>query len=114
VTVLAQVAVAFCRGCLGWEDVREDGIGLYVYSHLDRPKKLFHYHDLNAVITTVRKWCDKHGAIAILGFGKGDECSASVEFWDVDAYGEIEYPDPCHALLAACVEAQRELIPTNK
>ncbi len=108
-TPLAHIALDFCRECLGWEDVREDGIGIYVYCHPERPNKLLSFTDLNAVMDAVRGWCDENDTaveIGYYGYIPGE--------WEVQAatpisLETIQSGDLCQALLAACVEARRKL-----
>ncbi|MFO0876542.1 MAG: hypothetical protein U0840_04145 [Gemmataceae bacterium] len=122
-TDAAQIALTFCRECLNWRMPVDRRFGQqnrnphgnpskawtpYVFDH-DGKHGQFHYTDLNAVMAAVRARCDQHGGIAVLGFGKRKQFSAAVEVWEVDAYGEIEHDNPCHAHLTAYVEVSREL-----
>jgi hypothetical protein len=107
-TALPQTALEFCRECLGWDDVREDGIGLYVYSHAER-SRLLHYGDLNTVMAAVRGWCDQNEAGVEIGY-----YGYILGSWDVIASTPAssethQSHNLSHALLSACLEAHRKL-----
>ncbi len=108
----AEVALAFCRECLGWEKAhcngavfleRESAIGGYAPGELD-------WLDLNAVIEAGRGWCKAQGLWI------STNCSPVTSLWRLElfSYGfksdkPVESASLCYALLAACVEANRKL-----
>ena len=114
-TALADVALAFARECLGWSSAAivttvasrnliADGIGAS-----------FDYTDLNAVMEAVRGWCEANRLDCTLRYvciselfearlvGDGLNGTMSRE------HAQSLRTEPCHALLAACVEAARKL-----
>lgn len=107
-TDLAQIALEFCRECLGWE--RAATCAPYTVEHADAPGESLMHTDLNAVLAAVRQWCDQHDCWVQI---QGDYSEAG---WLAEVCpsllddGESAFStDPCHALLAACVEANRKL-----
>jgi len=97
---LAQVALDFCRECLGWADVPAyditDGVA-------------FKFNDLNAVMAAARSWMPgKSGSVSLHCFD--GELFVAVVLSDRESGVRSEpLVDPCHALMAACVEAARKL-----
>ena len=105
----AQIALDFCRECLGWErpvdrkyaEMNRGATGLgslawtpYVFDFYGKNDQ-FHYTELNAVIPAVRSWCDHTGCRIELHYspdqnGFGVLCEG-IDTWDAD---------PCHALLS--------------
>jgi hypothetical protein len=64
VIALAQVALEFCRECLGWEDADIFTIGrkqrvVRNLSGTTEAGDIFNVRDLNAVLSTVRQWRDQ-------------------------------------------------------
>jgi hypothetical protein len=115
-TELAEVALAFCRECLGWEKVHTFTFGreLWVVRNLSATSDVgdtFNATDLNAVMEAVRGWCDLNDAAVEIGYY--DYIPGE---WEVHAITPIssepvQSDNLSRALLAACVEANRKLKP---
>jgi hypothetical protein len=109
-TAHADTALAFCREVRGWKDAAGAHDVKTVFEHLrEEPSEAFQFTDLSSVLTAVRSWCDANdGAVEFSyhGYLPGEwearvTSSVSLE--------TIVHSDPCHALLAACLEAARKL-----
>jgi hypothetical protein len=105
-TDLAQVALEFARECLGWEKAYHDAFfgRIGEGSHPLPGTRSLDYTDLNAVISAAQKWCNRTMSGLTLEYmprqeGFGAYCEGN-DTWDAN---------PCHALMAACVEASRKL-----
>lgn len=124
-TDLAQIALEFCRECLGWEDVYTSEVQhpdeqVYSPSRVIMSGKNtneFHYTDLDAVMAGVRGWCHatkyrNRRYLRFLGFAlhygsQKKKYTASIKAGvRLAIYSSA---NPCHALLAACVEASRKM-----
>lgn len=109
-TSLSQIALDFCRDCLGWDDA------LSLPGHFGQPSVISHqreyclvFTDLGTVIESIRQWCDKNDAsleLAYHGILPGEWEARIVTPVSLEA---IVHADPCHALLAACVQAARKV-----
>lgn len=117
-TTPAQIALDFCREVLGWERPVDRKYGErerdphgepsrawspYLFDYHGRHPQ-FHYSELSAVMPAVQAWCDREGCDLELHYhprhgGFGVLCGG------IDTWNE----NPCHALLAACVQANRKL-----
>ena len=105
-TAPEDVALAFCRECLGWKKAEAHPVP---YAEvLEDPKKYrssdFKYTDLNCVTKAVRAWVQGKVEAAWLDIqlaGSTDWTKWRVSLYDV----EVVHDDLCHALLSACVEA---------
>ena len=127
-TDLAQTALDFCRECLGWErpmnrrfaetsrNATGDGPSLawtpYIFDFYGKHPQ-FHYTDLSAVMAAV-KACRDQTQEALDEYVTVTLSCASGEFIGHAFVGggkptTSTSSDPCHALMAACVEAQRSL-----
>lgn len=122
-TGLAQIALAFCRECLRWErpadrrfaEQNQDPHGNpsrawtpYVFDFYGKHGQL-HFTDLSSVAEAARHWCDQNDAsleLAYHGILPGEWEARIVTPVSLEA---IVHADPCHALLAACVQADRKL-----
>lgn len=131
-TALAQTALDFCRECLGWarpvdrkfaeQNLNCTGDGgskawtPYIFDYYGKLGQ-FHYTDLNAVMGAVRGWVSSYGEE---GDGTSVVC-VELRVMAVGNYAVVSHmehstlartegtADPCHALMAACVEAARKL-----
>lgn len=108
-TSLADVAFAFCREVLGWEDVLalpEDSVmdeaAVIVRGNTDTA---LYYTDLNAVANVVRDWVAEQTLYLDISGSYTDPYRWAVTVNTV----KVVHDDFCHALLAACVEASRKL-----
>ena len=111
---LAQTALDFCRECLGWEDAAASMWGqcsnkMVVAKRGRSVVERLRYTDLNAVMEAVRGWCirNKLGLTLCCDQSGFEVIVFSASFDEIDE--EATNQNPCHALLAACVEAARKL-----
>lgn len=119
---LADTALAFAREILGWEypvdrasvrtsrgaDGKESRAwGPYLFRcHGQNPD--FYYTDLNVVPQAVRAWCDERESaleFGCYGYSPGE--------WEVEVDTPVSAeratnPNPCFALMAACLETNRK------
>lgn len=108
-TPLQQTALDFCRECLGWEKASIFAVLGCIGNGKLPGNPSFDYTDLNAVMEAVRGWCVRNK----LGFTiccdeSGFEVAVfSAGFEEIDE--EATNQNLCHALLAACVAASRNL-----
>ncbi len=109
---LKAISLAFCQECLGWDNAFHQGDGYIVARgqsrHQDRVWGPQETMDLNAVMEAVREWIDRNGGTVGLRYLERKQRY----YAKVDSQGRsapIEHANPCHALLAACVEASRAL-----
>lgn len=115
-TSLADVALAFAKECLGWDAASAQYVGDNVIwnGKFNEYSTGFHFDDLNAVMEAVRGWCEANTLDCTLRY----VCISKL--FEARLVGEengsmgrelaqILYTEPCHALLAACVEAARKL-----
>jgi hypothetical protein len=91
---------------LGWKDATAafalDGVICNGESHEQHMG--FHFTDLEAVMNASAKVCVRMGKILVI-----DKCPLS-DNWSVSiTQTYVSSPNLCHALLAACVEANRKL-----
>lgn len=105
-TPLQQTALDFARECLGYDTAKLHPNGDLELSFVPpRGFNDFRYTDLNAVMGAVCEWCDRHELNIDMYY-----VPAPSGMWHIDVNCDpIESRDPCHALLAACVEANRKL-----
>ena len=118
---LTDTALTFARECLGWADAKvrshdpeAESPRLVVLSARAKADTLFAATDLKDVEATVRAWCAVHGLEYAVRPGAGHQpATAGVTrpkpAGDPARLGSVSDPDPCLALMAACVEAQRKL-----
>lgn len=106
---LATVALAFAKEVLGWEDAaihRE-------YPSIIATENSFPFADLNAVMGTVRGWCDRNGnallQIVYLNEGNGESFAVDIHGEGMEILADVGNDNLCHALLSACVEANRRM-----
>jgi hypothetical protein len=117
----AQIALAFCRECLGWTNARMINDFGYVYMSEDVPEHLadspmppwqrsFHFNEnhVDRVIDAVKGWCDAHAVGFVLEYfpsGSAKDCwLASVGFGN-EASGD----GASAALMSACIVACRKI-----
>lgn len=129
-TLLADVALAFCRECLGWRmpvdrrfaeqnrnatgDGGSKAWSPYIFDG-DAKHDQFHYTDLDAVMGAAQGWCEANRLDCTLRYvciselfearlvGDGLNGNMSREL------AQSLRTKPCDALLSACVEAARKL-----
>jgi hypothetical protein len=105
---LAEVALAFCQKCLGWEMVVWQPEGLYRGMADGITGLPFHYTDLNSVMNAARGWCGDRGLfistciMPVLN-------RVSVNVFDHAISCETEETDFGHALLLACVKSAEKV-----
>ncbi|QEL18783.1 hypothetical protein PX52LOC_05822 [Limnoglobus roseus] len=109
-TALAQIALEFCRECMGWDAKPSTMYADSLMVLREGERQTWRYADLNAVMEAVGGWCDETESSLRIGYGYGRFFKGE---WDVTidtSVGGATYVNrsPCHALLAACVEANRE------
>lgn len=122
-TGLAETALAFCQECLGWEQPEiRDSIIVFRSSDPLGPSHGFvalqNFTDLNAVMLAASEWCKKVKLTLsfiyfpnVAGFDDGiaEPAVRRLTILRVGDDGGVHFGDPCHALLTACVEANRKL-----
>lgn len=108
-TDVAQIAIEFCRECLGWEECR-----IYFGDTIQRTTgEQLRFSDLNAVMAAVRGWRDEtqdafdEYVTVTLTCAAGEYIGHA--FVGTGQPTTAKSENPCHALLAACVEASRKL-----
>ena len=113
-TPLAQTALDFCRDCLGWEDACIlEKWPCNVFRDHDRNRVILDVNlnadDLNEVVPAASRWCHRSGVTFSLDCK--EDVGYSVTIWgDWDPVVDSNrHSNPCHALLAACVDASRKL-----
>ena len=126
-TDLAQIALDFCRTCLGWDhpmdrrhaDTKRNAAGdgpyrawtPYVFDFYGKHDQ-FHYTNLNAVMDAVRRWRDQTQD-ALDEYVTVTLSCASGQYIGHAFIGRgkpttVASDSPCHALMASCIEAQRK------
>jgi hypothetical protein len=118
---LSETALAFARECLGWRDAKvlshepdAESPRLVVMSARAKADTLFAVTDLRDVEATAGAWCTANGLQHAVRPAAGDQpATATVTRpkagGDGTRLSSVSDPDPCRALLAACVEAHRRL-----
>jgi hypothetical protein len=118
---LSDTALSFARECLGWADAKvrsadpeAESPRLVVLSARAKADTLFAATDLKDVEATVRAWCTAHGLDYAVKAGSGHQPATATVTRPRPAgeparLSSVSDPDPCRALMAACVEAQRKL-----
>jgi hypothetical protein len=106
-TPLAQTALDFARECLGWEDADIPNGATSIFDRHGRG--WLKPTDLNAVMEAARGWCDRHDHWVDLHSYWDEGWMAEVGPSGEDDGEDAVLPDPCHALMAACVGAARKL-----
>ena len=118
---IEEAALAFARECLGWADAK----AVYVHDPAGVPRfvvcspnaaqdTLFDPTDLMDVKAAAQKWCEAHDLTFSIEPDAAGGHSAATLFREVPAGGKARLsrasdPRPSHALLAACVLANRAL-----
>ena len=116
-TEFIEIARAFCRECLGWNCPvhrrNRKGPPQIQVKEGRNVLKRFEYSDLSQVAAAVREWAERNDILVTLLWGADKyvaECDAWHQGEEPDhARSEVAHADPCQALLAACVEANRKL-----
>jgi hypothetical protein len=112
---ISGVALAFCKEVLGWENAFHQGDGYIVsrgQTHAsDRVWGPHDTHNLNTVLPAVRKAAGT-GTVRL-------ESQTLEPPWYAEVWmetpggsfrkGQSRQSDPAHALMAACLDAQRKL-----
>ena len=107
-TPLQQTAIDFCREVFGWKEA-------YLGSDfvLERPRASwlenrgeFEFTDLNAVMSSVAEWSRTAVKPIVCGLDEDGFWAAAVGDASQTRH---DSNDMCHALLAACLAAQRKL-----
>lgn len=118
---LTETAVAFARECLGWADAKvlshdpdAEIPRLVVLSARAKADTMFAATDLRDVEATVRSWCTVQGLdYAVRPASGANPATATVSrpkpSGDLMRLASVTDPDPCRALMAACVESARKL-----
>ena len=118
---LPETALAFARECLGWADAKvlshdpdAEVPRLVLISARAKADTLFAVTDLRDVEATVRGWCAANGLEHAVRTGTAREPSTATVArlkpgGEPVRLASVSDPDPCRALLAACVDAARRL-----
>jgi hypothetical protein len=109
-TDLAQIALEFCKECLGWEDARLDPRPdvFAVYDFTRGEWNGLRFNSLDPVLEAVRYWVRGKNERAWLNISL--ETGSDWQRWQVEFYAvKVAHDDLCYALLAACVETNRKL-----
>ena len=118
---LSETALAFARECLGWRDAKvlshepdAETPRLVVMSARAKADTLFAVTDLRDVDAAAGAWCASNGLQHAVKPGTGGQPATAVVTrpkagGEGTRLGSVSDPDPCRALLAACVEAHRKL-----
>ena len=104
---LADIALAFCREVLDWDECRLDKLGTREYVSQHGGAFGLDYADLDAVTRAVHTWCSRRGLmleITFLDEGDGLPWSASVERGHEESGSDLR-----EVLLAACLAAARQM-----
>lgn len=110
-----ETALAFAKQCLGWQDAEAFTIGWKqtAVRNLSASKGaggIFNASDLNAVIAASRVWCKQRRlSLEFYYLYPEDAYQAAVLGKRCHADSVSRSRDPCHAIMEACVEAQRKL-----
>jgi hypothetical protein len=117
---LSDTALSFARECLGWADAKvrshdpeAEVPRLVVLSARAKADTLFAATDLKDVEATVRAWCTANGLDYSVKAGSGHQPATALvtrprPSGEPVRLSSVSDPDPCRALMAACVEAQRK------
>lgn len=118
---LTETALAFARECLAWADAKvlapdpdAEVPRLVVLSARAKADTMFAVTDLRDVEATVRGWCAANGLDHAVRPGTGPNPAVATvtrpkASGDPARLASVTDPDPCRALMAACVEAARKL-----
>jgi hypothetical protein len=119
-----ELALAFCRECLGWPEATavSDHRSFHIVENRPRPELSHAYGksrgfqldpgDLGHVLNAVRNWCDTHAAALSLNYTPG----SMKDFWRarMAPYAEAAGDDPCDVLLRACLAGNRNVAERSK
>lgn len=103
-TPLQQAALDFCREVLGWVHCDKGASREWIV----RNQEFFDYTDLSAVMDAARTWCGRSGLILRMELGP-ERFAVYLDTRKWQHLASSYSPDACHALLAACLEANRKL-----
>jgi hypothetical protein len=118
----AEIALAFCRECLGWPEA-SGGYSRYIVENKRRPESSRPFVRMNGfqldpgdfghVVNAVREWCDSRAVGLSMKFSPG---SLAKDFWHVRVapHAETQGGDGCDALLRACLTAERNIRGRNE
>ena len=107
-----MIALDFCREVLGWGDATNVSQTGRVYPSVCwSPSRAldFRFTDLNAVADAVRDWCDRTDSAVDMSYDGLIPGEWEVPVVTPASVEVAVHPDPCQALLFACVEASRKL-----
>ena len=112
-TDLADIALEFCRECLGWPAAKlsmwgQHSNGMVVSKRSRSVTNRLRYTDLNAVMEAVRGWCDEHDLILETSHYKGSHMSRVFSNKRCDEAWQHD-DNLCKSLLFSCLEANRKL-----
>jgi hypothetical protein len=114
---LADIALAFAKECLGWDEVKLapwSSESMHGYDLKAGFGCTLAFTDLNAVMEEVRGWLSSRKLRGYLSIHHG-YCFAvhhRTPAGEIEMSSQIAIAcedNPCHALLAACVEANRKM-----
>lgn len=119
--ILANIALEFCKSCLGWERAFISKIANGSERFIDRgqfskvgERAILTYESLDAVLSAVREWCEQHSYGWSLGSGDETQRLTAIIYTE---YDEIERPwvmmhgeldeHPTYNLMSACIAASK-------
>jgi hypothetical protein len=106
---LAEVALAFCRECLHWQNPHAEGgkrPNVFSYSNDRVLQGTLYYTNLASVFSAVRVWCEANGlGWSMESEGKGVRVMVLGEYREVGVTGE----DVCGVMMGACLGWVRQL-----
>ena len=115
-----ETALSFCRGVMGYGDAqiindgREIGHTFETYKGQRGACTGFFFMDLNIVVKEVRQWCEMNSSpqrplTFSLTYNAHGEYLGEICDWLEPLHERTLCTSPCHALMQACLEAQRKL-----
>lgn len=116
---LAEVALAFCKECLGWRNARfVKSLGSrYITDSADKgladtPRRAyerrFHYTRLAQVLAQVEEWSEQTNRALLLNGAVDDKSPVSHFLADKHVvHCTLGTNDQCRTILSACLEAHR-------
>ncbi|QDV34950.1 hypothetical protein [Tautonia plasticadhaerens] len=107
---LADIALAFAKEVMGWENCREATLyqdAVCGHNPACNEGQIFSYGKLDSVMAAVREWCDdaEQGLTIAYYAGLPNAPWRVVIPWEA----EVMHDNLCQALMAACLEAKRKL-----
>jgi hypothetical protein len=113
---LAEVALAFCRECMGWEDampaVSRNGTDVHSVSRRNHlPVTFFEYVGLREVMEAVKAWCDRYEVKLVISWDNEKWQAVIVKVprgFPSFTVGDCTSDDLRVALLTATVNAEQK------